>query len=480
MTINPATLTDAELVSLLQEATQAVGQDIRFVYKPFPHQDVVHQSQAKVRAVFAGNQSGKSYMAAQDDVWLATGRHPYRQWWEPPVKIRVVADGFKEMVEGFLEPLYKSIIHPKYLVDGSWEKSYSRGDHLLTLVNGSEIQFMSFRQGEQGQGPQKFAAVQLHRVRFEEQGSKDIWDESMLRLARYNGDAMICYTPVRGKGSWYYDGIYEPWQRGERPDVECFTGWSTDDNLSIPREAIESTFAGMDAQTVRIRRHGEWIDLGGGVYPMFRRDVHFVPFDVERVKKCTPTVIIDPHPSKATAVLWCGVGADERMFAYREYRAKKTIAEICDDIRRLSNEYREDVRRFFIDPHWGWENTEIGKSYQQLFHDNGIPVQAASKEKWSGIEQMRELLVPSPTANRAMFEVMDTCERLAWEFEHYSFKEQTPAQASRDRLATDDVDDDLVTCARYFVQTNPRFQGKRPRLGAGPVLSEFDNWMVGR
>jgi len=429
-------------------------------YLPYPHQAAFHSSQAKVRAVFAANQSGKSYAAAQDDLMLARGVHPYRQWWSPPVHIRVVADGYKEMIDEFLVRLYRSLMDPA-------EAEYSRGSRTFTFRNGSTIQFMSSKLADLGTGAQKFAAVQLHRVHFEEYISKDIYDESVIRLLRHGGDMTIVYTPIMGTQAWYHDEIYVPWQEGKRADVECFTGWRTDDNRSLSRADIDRTYANMDDRQVRIRRYGEWINIGGGVYAGWDPDYHFVPYDQTRVDAATKTVIIDPHPSKATAVLWCGVGWDEWMFAYREYREAKRVKEICDDIRRLSGERGEDVRRFLIDPHWGWTNTEMGASYQQLFRDNGIPVEAASREKWAGIERMRGLLSVSPTTGRAGFEVMATCPRLAWEFKAYSFQKQTRAAENSDRLATVDADDDLVTCARYFVQSDPRYLGASRHGGRG-------------
>jgi hypothetical protein len=60
-----------------------------------------------------------------------------------------------------------------------------------------------------------------------------------------------------------------------------------------------------------------------------------------------------------------------------------------------------------------------------------------------------------------MFEVMASCPITAKQFEKYSWKPQTLAAKQGDRWTTIDDFDDLVTCARYYVQTNPRYQGKR-------------------
>jgi hypothetical protein len=155
------------------------------------------------------------------------------------------------------------------------------------------------------------------------------------------------------------------------------------------------------------------------------------------------------------------------MFAYRERIYKCPIPEICDGI-RAECEADEDVRRWWIDSHWGWADNETGKSIAEQYQDNGIPVQPASNDKTGGIQLMQTALEVSPSTRRAMFEVMDTCVETAKQFERYVWKPQTQAMREGDRWQTIDEYDDLVTCARYFVQTNPRFQGRA--VDNGPTV----------
>jgi hypothetical protein len=67
-----------------------------------------------------------------------------------------------------------------------------------------------------------------------------------------------------------------------------------------------------------------------------------------------------------------------------------------------------------------------------------------------------------------MLEVMASCPITARQLERYSWKPQTQAMREGDRWLTIDEFDDLAICLRYFVQTNPRFQG-RARSKGGPT-----------
>jgi hypothetical protein len=208
---------------------------------------------------------------------------------------------------------------------------------------------------------------------------------------------------------------------------------------------------------------------------MFDRERHVVPFDAERVRQATKSLLIDPHPSRAKGhhVLWCGVDADQRMFCYREKVYRQPIPEICDAIRAecaADKSLDEDIRRFWIDPHWGWKENESGKSIAEQYRENGIPVDPASNDKTGGIQLMQTALQVSPSTQRPMFEVMDTCLETARQFERYSWKPQTTAMRESDRWKTIDEMDDFVTLARYYVQTDPRYVGLHDQ-GAGRVLS---------
>jgi hypothetical protein len=74
----------------------------------------------------------------------------------------VVAVDFLNGVDKIILPLWKQWLPKKYLINGSWEDSYSRERHVLTLNNGSFDEFMS-----QDQDLDKFAGSSRHFVHFD-------------------------------------------------------------------------------------------------------------------------------------------------------------------------------------------------------------------------------------------------------------------------------------------------------------------------
>ncbi len=423
-------------------------------YHPHPGQEAFHRSPARIRALFTGNRFGKTYAAAHECHWWAIGQHPYGATPPPPVRIRAVGDGFDYGVEKVLIPTFRELINPDYLKGGSWDSGYSAGTHTLHYANGSTIEFMSYKLKDLGRGAQMFAGVALDLIWHDEHSPFDIWQENLTRLVDRGGRAVITLTPILGK-TWEHTEIYERWQRGEA-GVECFTG-AMSENPHLSPEAIEQYLQGItDPQLREVREQGVWVALGGMVYARWNPRVHVVPYDEARVRDATKYVIIDPHPAKPTAVLWCGVDPDGTMFAYREYRQAKLIPEICEDIRELSR--GESILGYLIDPHWGWVNhAETGQSVHETYRKNRIPVKPASSDKWGRMEQMRVGLSAVPGTGKPIFTVMQSCPRLAWEFAHKKFKPQTAAMKAGDRLATIDEDDDLLTCAEYFVMAAPDY-----------------------
>ena len=441
------------------------GVEARYTYIPSLFQRLFHESMKRVRGLFTANRVGKSTAAAHECDWIARGEHPYQETPDVPVRIRVLGDGYEHGIDKVLIPIFKSVCNPKYLQGGSWATAYAVGEHTLTYANGSTIEFMSYKLGDLGRGAQMFAGVELDLLWADEHCPPEVWAENQARIGKRALRSIVTLTPVLGK-TWEYEEIWERWQRGE-PGYECFTA-SIQDNPYLDQEAVAAFLGSIGDPNLRdVREHGTWINLGGAVYPMFERQWHLVPFDAKRVASATKTVLIDPHESRAKGdhVLWCGVDQDQRMFCYREWIAKIPVTEIADGIRsRCSEDSRlnEDIRRWFMDGAGIWWNVDqhTGMSVAQQYQDAGIPVQPASRDKQGGIKLMQTALEVSPSKRRATFEVMDTCPETAIQFEKYRWKPQTMAMTEADRWVTIDERDDLVTLARYYVQTNPRYMGQ--------------------
>lgn len=416
-----------------------------------------HGSTARIRGLYTGNRWGKSSLVCNEFIWHCNKRHPFKEVPARPYRLRACADGWKVGVEGLMIPLFQRWVDPDDLVGGSWSDAYRQGDHTLTFRDGSTIQFMSYEIADTGRDAQKFAGVDLDGFWHDEASPYTVWEENMARIVDRNGWAVNTLTPVLGE-SWEYDGIYQRWQNGE-PGFACWTG-STYENQLLDKTAIDDILGNIEDPLMReIRLYGVWRSIAGAVYPEFA-DRHIIPYNFQRVLQATRYIVIDPAPSKPTAVVWFGVGEDNQAFAYRDARLSGRIEWIVDQIRDLSKK-DGGIYKILFDPNWDYEDKQFGTNVQREYEKCGMAIHKASDDKWGGIEQVKKALAGDALDNRPRFVVMDNCERLIWEFKHYRFKPKSPADDNQYKPKTRDVDDDEVTCVRYFLMDNPAYRGSR-------------------
>src|SRR5574339_490499 len=157
-----------------------------FGYQPHEKQCLFHQLQQKKRLYIGGNRSGKSYAAVAEDVWWLTDTHPYRETPALPVRGRVVTVDFTYGLEQIILPLFKILLPASELIDGSWEASYSKSLRVLTLKNGSTVEFMSYEQDTE-----KFAGTSRHFVHYDEEPPMHIFNECNARLVDTAGSWWI-------------------------------------------------------------------------------------------------------------------------------------------------------------------------------------------------------------------------------------------------------------------------------------------------
>jgi hypothetical protein len=110
------------------------------LYIPHPTQKAFHKSNARIRAFFGGNRSGKTRAVVQELLWYATGLHPYRKV-AIPNDIWVVSLDFPSSRD-VVQPMIRQLLGSGYL------KSWHETDRIITLTNGSTISFSGLGMGE--------------------------------------------------------------------------------------------------------------------------------------------------------------------------------------------------------------------------------------------------------------------------------------------------------------------------------------------
>src|SRR3989304_4674068 len=177
---------------------------------------------------------------------------------------------------GFVPP---GATHEPFIPDreiSEWRVS----DRVLKLKNGSIVGFKSADAGST-----KYRGAEKDWIHFDEEHSKHIYEESVIRIGgrplRVFGTATLLPPEGQVGGvTWIFTDIIKPWEMGKLPNVGIF-GASIYDNPHLDQREIgrlESIYPEGSVQR-RIRLGGEWLPglSGARAYPSFDRRVHVKP-----------------------------------------------------------------------------------------------------------------------------------------------------------------------------------------------------------
>ncbi len=234
----------------------------------------------------------------------------------------------------------------------------------------------------------------------------------------------------------------------------------------------------IDPADVPPRVFGQFKSLVGRVLKEFDDNIHVVkPFDVPT--DWPVTVMIDFHLSTPQAISYWAVNRQDINYCIGETWENLSAGEIADDIIRKIKFHGWDIEDAYIDPLSKGDTaymrnalgTNIRDTYSQLderLSAHGITLHVASKDKDSGIKNIKEWLV-GPNKMPTCY-VFDTCERHLYEIKRWVFDEDgKPEKEGYDHFMENWYRYSL-TGARfsdYFISSLPM---RRVTVGAG-------NWM---
>lgn len=422
----------------LQEASH---QPNLYDYVPSSKQKLFHEDANPDRLYIGGNRSGKSLGSTIEAIWWLTHTHPHRQTPEGPVRGRVVAVDFLNGVDKIILPLYKQWLPKTYLINGSWEQSYSRERHVLTLNNGSFVEFMS-----QDQDLDKFAGSSRHFVHFDEECPQTVFRECLARLVDTDGVWWMSQTPVQGM-EWIYDDIYIPAKKGEKNIgiVEAEMA----DNPTLSREAIDKFLDMLPEEERAIRSKGQYVHLGGSVFPDFTPQTHtiekgvFTPTPEHRIIRTMDSGYTNP-----TVWLWLAVDEENNVTVFKEhYRAKLTVEEHATIVnqmtRDIENQYGCKVWLTTGDPAIKQTKEQTGTSVQQEYQKYGIyiVVDMIPTDRRIGLERIRQYLKLNKKSKRPHLMITDDCPYLIAELPKLRWKKWASPKIAEQNNKLEDIRD---------------------------------------
>lgn len=429
------------LLQLGEGLSESVHTPSLYDYKASDKQLKFHQMQQKARLYIGGNRSGKSLGSTIEGIYYVTKTHPFRKMPDEPVRGRVVAVDFLNGVDKIILPLWKQWLPKKYLINGSWEQSYSRERHVLTLNNGSFVEFMS-----QDQDLDKFAGSSRHFIHFDEECPKSIWLECLARLVDTDGDWWMSQTPVEGM-EWIFDDIYQPAKEGTK-DIGIVEA-SMEDNPSLSKDAIARFMENLSEEERLIRKNGQYIHLGGSVFPEFSPVTHCIPrgqFKPNARHRIIRTM--DSGYTNPTVWLWMAVDEDGTIVVFKEhYQSKWNVEQHAEVVNRWTREIiKESGAELFLttgDPAIKQTKEHTGTSILQEYAKHGIyiAVDNIPSDRRIGLEKLQQYMKINPKTKKPYVMITDDCPHLIAELPKLKWKKHASPKIAEQKNKLEDIRD---------------------------------------
>lgn len=444
-------------------------------YKPQPYQEEFHNCPKKGRLFMGGNRVGKTVSATADACMILCGEHPVwsKVFGTTHIRGRAIGVDFDNGVELILIPEYRRWMPKKFLIDGSWEKSYNKSLRQLTLNNGSTIEFRSY-----DQEINKFAGTSRHFIHFDEEPPEGIFDENMARLVDTNGIWFISMTPLIDQ-SWTEDRLYNAGIDGNHPHIAVFEV-ATSNNKYVSEEAMDALYAGMSEESKAARKAGEYATYKRTVYKELLTEKTFLdpitndPEIWEKYKgpEYMHIIGLDPGLSNPTCCLWACVDKYENIIIYKEYYKKEQLVSAhAKEILRINQELGIRLAYGVIDPASKKRDPVGGHTVLSTYNELGLPFSPANNDLSAGIERVSNRLVLGK-----LFVTRD-CVKTRWEFGRYRWaKWQSQKVAQNNNLKERPVpkDDHAMDVVRYLCVSRPQLSNEVDTRKGNPL-----NWSEG-
>lgn len=423
------------------------------IYNYIPHEKQVlfHESIVPKRQFVGGNRSGKTFAGGAESVWYATGKHPYKTLpWATPTRGRIVTVDFKQGWEKIIKPLLQALIPKTLLIDGSWDKSFDKDLHTLTLDNGSMIEIMSYEQDLD-----KFAGTSRHWIWFDEEPPHEIFTECMLRLLDTEGHFWVTMTPVEGM-TWTYDELYSKFGIDKYLFV---VEVDMDDNPYLTEEGKELALSGLTQEDIDARKHGRYISIGGLVYPEFDTTIHVID------PMGTPPGwlrfdMMDHGIRNPTAWLFACVDSEGRIIVLDEhYESGRIVSHHAKVVLEKDGEFGVPAYRVG-DPSIRNRDPISGTSVQLEYIYSGVPIILGNNDLSAGLLSVKAKLIGSLVEGkqRPQLYICRNCVNLIWEMKKYRWKKWQRKQMNYERNRPEETvkkDDHACDALRYGVASRP-------------------------
>jgi len=403
--------------------------------------------------------------------WTIGKVHPYRPNGVGVLRARDCCVNFNTIMT-VLIPTYKRILpRERTLLKGTtlegnqriwpglegsdWNKAWNKEHKILTLGNGSTIEFKSYEQGVDA-----FSGAQIDIIREDEEPKpQTIHSENIARqIARKGGRNMLMTMTPLNYSQWCFAEVYEA--SSYREDVDAFM-MSSSENPHADASVLAAMEKDISDPIERAARlHGEFTYSQGRVWKEYGDHNFIDPFQLPR--DWHKSIIIDPHLEKATAVNWIAEDHEDRLYCYREGDFKGTVSEICDQIKLDSA--GEQIDMILIDPSARQSTSIHGKGKLVDEFRKYLPgIMLANNNREIGLEAVAKRVKNYVGSGPKLF-VTRNCPVTHFQLRNHSWKPPLASGESRGRPEVVKKNDDHCDNVRYrclasYAKANETFRG---------------------
>jgi len=454
----PKVLTPEEMIKELAKGlqTQAVTPNMH-AYQPHRKQNLFHRSNKKVRLYIGGNRSGKTVGGVIEDLWWATGRHPYLNV-PTPCHGRVVSVDFVNGVEKIIFPIFKRWLIPSDLRGGTWDAAYDKVERVLHFANESFIEFMSY-----DQDLDKFAGTSRHFIHFDEEPPKHIYIENLLRTTDVGGRLWLTMTPLDGM-TWVYEDLYEVASETDHETIDVVEV-NIHENPYLPPEEVATVLGFLDDDERKAREQGKFVQLGGLVYKQFSEDNNvFVsdyadpwlpPTDGSWDVFCS----LDHGFNNPTAWLWHAVNEEGDCITFWEhYASEMTVDQHAAKVLEVNKRFKLNPSIYVGDPSIRNRDPLTGTSIHEEYIKHGVPIVLGNNDVNAGIIRVAKYIRTKGSNGRAKWTVGSCCVNLIKELKRYRwavYSNKTLQYQNNPQEKPHKKDDHACDSLRYFIMMRP-------------------------
>lgn len=465
------TLTKAEKLALY-DAAQEKKRRLRLTrdnYAPNSGQRTVHECPKRVRAVFAGNGSGKTAMAVQEALWALDGYNPtLKEFTKVPCRVIVVLDSPDKVAKTWLPELKKwTNLEAKDLhKDGRSNAECVR----ITRKNGSELLFMFHLQEEMA-----FESMELQYAIFDEPPPRHVF-VALMRGGRTKGTKarfLIIGTPLAAP--WLRTELYTPWLEGKLPDTECFRFGTDVNQLNLADNYIEDFARYLTDQEKRVRLYGEFFDTAGlALANLFKEPMHVVTDKELQWNESWPCVIaIDPHGAKPHHALLLGVDPDNNYMILGEYKSKSIPRQFAREVYELWGNGDYKIWDIIIDSYGSADLSggDGNKSFIQVCNEawqpqgwRGRATKYDEKSDEIFMNKIQEVLsIPASPDNfgrrRPKLRMVEQCYGTIKDIKNVEWEKYRHHEEHKPKLSIGNKD--FLACLKYALATNLTYSSNR-------------------